>query len=58
MSRCSKGYRKCFSGQCVKKRKATVKKCSKGTRKCSNKKCYSKTHRYHMGSKHRRTARK
>ena len=55
MSRCSKGSRKCFSGQCVKKNTGSRKKCAKGTRKCPNKKCYSKSHRYHMG---RRTMRK
>jgi len=57
MPRCPKGSRKCFSGQCVKKSTALRNKCAKGTRKCANKKCYMKTHKYHMGSKRRRTSR-
>lgn len=58
MPRCPTGFRKCFSGQCVKKRTGSRKKCAKGTRKCANKKCYSKSYRYHMGQKRRRTMRK
>ena len=58
MPRCSKGSRKCFSGQCVKKSFTSKAKCAKGTRKCANKKCYTKSYRYHMGLKRRRTARK
>ncbi len=58
MSRCSKGYRKCLSGQCVKKISGTTKRCLKGTRKCVNKKCYAKTRKYHMGTKRRRTSKR
>ncbi len=58
MSRCSKGYRKCSSGQCVKKNSTVTKRCAKGTRKCANKKCYVKSRRYHMGTKRRRTSKR